>query len=1020
MKISIVIPVYNVEACLRTTLDSVAEQTYGDWECICVDDGSTDGSSAILDERAAADPRFRVFHRSNSGVSAARNFGVTEARGDLIAYLDSDDTFHPQALAAFADVFARTGADLIRYDWRNVTCHTEDARDPLTEFPFQEIDFSGTDKSPLHEAKCGAFTVVTRHLASTVSWPALSHGEDPLYLLRCFRASVKIVRIRATLANYLARAESATRAITLGNYRSTCEYLAAAVDECAKFDSYLRTRDDTVAFVRMMLYLLLFRGWTRLPGVDADKAKNAYLHLLSVLSVRTDFFPLRERVRLQRALRTGSLFILWLLVVSPYRFGRSWHRRLERIRRRRKPCYDLVFGLGSSCSCTQCLRSVGLQFATLPLDWLRGGDVRSRTELILRGFEGWLSEERLEPIENPGAFGHDLYIDRVTGLQFYHDFEKGRPLPEMFPEVKTKYARRIARLLNLLGKSRRTLIVWLGDPRDERLDDAALLGCREAFARRYPQSAFDLLAFDCRASAAGRTELAEGVVKYSFDYRCHAPDAKEWQIDPAPVLRLLAGYHANDYRTRAERKAFLKEERRRKRNRRRDWREALLHADVRQLSWSRRIVRAFALVADAFKRWQDDLSASRDYRRWRALYARTLERIRQYPSSRKIRVLFFVDSTSKWKAQSLYEALERTSDFEPLIALSVSATDARADREGMVAKLDDDESFFRGLGDRCVRAYDPRTGRASPLAEFEPDVVFYQEPNVFFPEQVVWRTMERALCCYIPYSIEMLGEHREYQCANWFHQLMFARFALNAADAEFVRAAAPCRHCAGDVVASGHPVFDAYAPLTDGSRGTDGFVIYAPHFSFAVPGQRRFMVISSFLENGRRILDYAKVHPEMKWLFKPHPRLRAELEATGGWTKAEVDAYYAEWERLGVGYYSGDYLRLFEQSRAMITDCGSFCAEYPATGKPLIRLIPAAYDYPIRSAFAPLMASLYEVRGEREMLDAFAMVLERREDPKRAQRLAAVRAMGLEPGAAAKHIVDFLRQKCGRPAEVRR
>jgi glycosyltransferase involved in cell wall biosynthesis len=89
--ISIIIPVYNVAPYLRECLDSVSAQTFSDWEAICVDDGSTDGSSAILDEYAAKDSRFRVVHQANGGVSSARNTALDIAQGKWVSFLDADD-----------------------------------------------------------------------------------------------------------------------------------------------------------------------------------------------------------------------------------------------------------------------------------------------------------------------------------------------------------------------------------------------------------------------------------------------------------------------------------------------------------------------------------------------------------------------------------------------------------------------------------------------------------------------------------------------------------------------------------------------------------------------------------------------------------------------------------------------------------------------------------------------------------------------------------------------------------------
>ena len=88
---SIIIPVYNVAPYLRECLDSVLAQTFTDWEAICVDDGSTDGSGAILDEYAAKDERFRLIHQKNAGVSVARNAGLDVAIGEFVAFVDADD-----------------------------------------------------------------------------------------------------------------------------------------------------------------------------------------------------------------------------------------------------------------------------------------------------------------------------------------------------------------------------------------------------------------------------------------------------------------------------------------------------------------------------------------------------------------------------------------------------------------------------------------------------------------------------------------------------------------------------------------------------------------------------------------------------------------------------------------------------------------------------------------------------------------------------------------------------------------
>ncbi len=113
MKFSIIIPVYNVAPYLRECLDSVLAQTFTDWEAICVDDGSTDASGAILDEYAAKDARFKVIHQPNAGVSAARNRALENAQGEWIGFADPDDVLHREWLSNFKQLIDSQEVDIV-------------------------------------------------------------------------------------------------------------------------------------------------------------------------------------------------------------------------------------------------------------------------------------------------------------------------------------------------------------------------------------------------------------------------------------------------------------------------------------------------------------------------------------------------------------------------------------------------------------------------------------------------------------------------------------------------------------------------------------------------------------------------------------------------------------------------------------------------------------------------------------------------------------------------------------------
>ena len=89
--VSIIIPVFNVRPFLCQCLDSVQNQDFKEWECLLIDDGANDGSSEICDKYGANDARFRIFHRTNAGVSATRNFGIDHSKGAFLCFIDADD-----------------------------------------------------------------------------------------------------------------------------------------------------------------------------------------------------------------------------------------------------------------------------------------------------------------------------------------------------------------------------------------------------------------------------------------------------------------------------------------------------------------------------------------------------------------------------------------------------------------------------------------------------------------------------------------------------------------------------------------------------------------------------------------------------------------------------------------------------------------------------------------------------------------------------------------------------------------
>lgn len=398
----------------------------------------------------------------------------------------------------------------------------------------------------------------------------------------------------------------------------------------------------------------------------------------------------------------------------------------------------------------------------------------------------------------------------------------------------------------------------------------------------------------------------------------------------------------------------------------------------------------------------------------RRVYAQIVRRIRAYPAERKIKVLFVVSCASKWKTQSLYEKFRDSGRFDPLVVLTVEIFSLAANKSATLAEMKTDKGFYESLGDQCVFGVDSETATAKPLIDFTPDIVFFQSPGAATMEgHRVKDVMGQALVCYVPYSIEtfeMISIHK----LPWFHELLWLQDAPTEADAKYIRKQIPWYERCGRIEGLGHTIFDEYAKYPESKLPrNERYVIYAPHFSFPIKKWRRYLEISTFLDNGREILAYAQAHPEIKWLFKPHPVLRRELVEQGVWSQTEVDEYYNAWEKLGATCYEGNYIRLFRDSAALITDCSSFLVEYPLTGNPLIRLNNPNTNVVTRPCYRKLFDSFYNVDNAMDMLKVFDQVLIKGNDSLLLERETRIWNSGISIGDSSSRLYEYLRKLLG-------
>ena len=137
--ISVVIPLYNKEKSIASTLRTVLSQTFSDYEIVIVNDGSTDNS--VVEVEKVRDDRIRLIHQQNAGVSAARNRGIEEAKGDLIAFLDADDEWKPEYLATQYFLYQKypdCGVYACNYEFRDAKGKVSPTI--IRKLPFNERD----------------------------------------------------------------------------------------------------------------------------------------------------------------------------------------------------------------------------------------------------------------------------------------------------------------------------------------------------------------------------------------------------------------------------------------------------------------------------------------------------------------------------------------------------------------------------------------------------------------------------------------------------------------------------------------------------------------------------------------------------------------------------------------------------------------------------------------------------------------------------------------------------------------
>ncbi|MGN0172216.1 MAG: glycosyltransferase [Acutalibacteraceae bacterium] len=273
--ISVIVPVYNVEAYLDKCVASLVGQTYRELEILLVDDGSTDQSGALCDAWAAKDSRIRVIHKPNGGLSDARNAGVAAATGDYIGFVDSDDWVEPRMYELLMDALSKQQADIAECRWAHFS--DEKPAQPYDDTPFAEETMTAEQAliELIAERKLRQ-TVVNKlydeKIVKKIPFEVGKINEDEFWTYQIFGEMTSLVYLDVALYHYYQRSGSIMHTSYSPKRLQGLEAYEARMN-------YMQSRFPTVypAAVRAYLSACLFHYQTicRQASIDADGALRA-------------------------------------------------------------------------------------------------------------------------------------------------------------------------------------------------------------------------------------------------------------------------------------------------------------------------------------------------------------------------------------------------------------------------------------------------------------------------------------------------------------------------------------------------------------------------------------------------------------------------------------------------------------------------------------------------------------------------------------------------------------------------
>lgn len=311
-KISVIVPIYNVEKYLDKCLDSCLNQSFRDIEIICVNDGSQDNSIKIIEQYQRKDNRFICINKKNEGLLLARKSGINIAKGDYIFHLDGDDYLPKNALELLYEKALLTGADIVRGNANHVT--EDGAYISTFKYPYFDnltgLQFLSYMLRYSYHSIWAALVKKECYVSNFIYPENVSIGEDLIYMSQLSLFAHKVTYIEAVVYYYIKRGNSMINSEQKENIQCQCDRYDQYVNFCCALDSILVTYKSEFS---------------------EEVSNQLQLYLNDRIDERLFSLPIKIKERKRIVFSLYKKYFLFNIQVQKLVFKRSWKCYLSQL-----------------------------------------------------------------------------------------------------------------------------------------------------------------------------------------------------------------------------------------------------------------------------------------------------------------------------------------------------------------------------------------------------------------------------------------------------------------------------------------------------------------------------------------------------------------------------------------------------------------------------------------------------------------------------------------------------------------